>query len=136
MHIPQGWVPNPTLHIITAPNGIDVTLGFCDHIESDPTWDPANLPLMAAKGLPPEQGGGTMQIFTKTTLRWTPEKGVYEEAQGPALLTALAEIGVLETQLAGTQQKIDPVQLAKVASLARQVEADATQLEAAVTALA
>ena len=135
MRVPTGWVPNPTLHELTAPNGIAVTQGFCDHIEADPTWNPANVPLAPAQGLPEEQGGGTFQIFRDKNLRWTPVKGVYEEAQGPLLLAALAQIGLLENQLA-SMKGTDPTKLAKVASLARQVEADASQLEAAVAALA
>lgn len=135
MSVPRGWTDNPTTRTLTASNDVIVVQGFRDYILGH-TWSASNVPLAREHGVPPEQGGGTRQEFNDINLRWTPRAGVYEEAQGPLLLLALAQIGLLETQLATSQQKLDPAKLAKVASLARQVEADASQIASAVSALA
>ncbi len=87
MHIPPGWADvNGSLH--NPFNNNVVVLGFRQHILNDPLWAGDNVPLENEHGVDPVElhnalsGKGTIQLFARTLLVYTPSTGVYESDLG------------------------------------------------------
>ena len=80
--VPSGWHDDGTK--LTAPNGVQVVLGFREHVLAG-KWNPANVPLEAEYHADPvllhnkQVGAGQRQIFRDCMLWWTDAKGVVEE---------------------------------------------------------
>ena len=112
-NVPQGWQDDGTT--LTAPNGHKVKLGFRRYILST-AWDANNQPLQEEVGLSPVEesnpslGAGTQQVFTWTTLEWTPTRGVFPAWTGPELLKVRADRDALRAQLAALQAKFNALQ--------------------------
>lgn len=80
--VPDGWKDDGEK--LTAPNGIQVVLGFRAHVLAS-KWNPANGPLEAEYHADPVLqhnpgvGSGQRQLFRDCLLWWTKEKGVVQE---------------------------------------------------------
>lgn len=80
--VPDGWRDDGIK--LTAPNGVQVVLGFREHVLSN-HWNPANEPLEAEYHAEqvllhnPGVGAGQRQIFRDCMLWWTAAKGVVQE---------------------------------------------------------
>jgi hypothetical protein len=89
--VPQGWSDDGKT--LSAPNGINVVLGFREYI-LDPSndWPAWNWPIEAEHGANPVEqsnpslGGGTVQTFRASRLEWTPDRGVFLGWIGQELL--------------------------------------------------
>jgi hypothetical protein len=107
--VPTGWKDDG--HILTAPNGQQVTLGFRDYVLRH-SWDPNNYPLEPAVGANPLEesnpslGGGTQQVFRWTMLEWTPSRNVFVSYIGQELMTVRAERDALKAQVASLQVQV------------------------------
>jgi hypothetical protein len=88
-NIPSGWQDDGTTLI--APNSHKVVRGFRTYILAH-SWDSENWPLNEEEAADPLEisnpalGAGTRQIFRKTVLEWTQERGVFEAWVGEILL--------------------------------------------------
>lgn len=94
---PLGWKDNPQTGILTAPNGVPVTLGFRDYILNYAGgWDKNNTPMAPAEARKqlergnPGLEGGTRQLFKGThgypaLLEWTQDRGVFPAYAGQEL---------------------------------------------------
>lgn len=85
MGAPKGWKLSADGKKLTAPNGVDVVLGFKDKVLNS-TWDAGNVPLFPQKGVPSVQfhasfGPGDVQFFRDGMLWYTKAKGVIWESQ-------------------------------------------------------
>jgi hypothetical protein len=91
--VPAGWRDDGKT--LTAPNGMNVVLGFRDYILSHP-WDAGDWPLEAEHAQNPLEisntslGGGTQQVFRYSMLGWTGARGVFKEWMGQELLATRA----------------------------------------------
>ncbi len=91
MGAPDGWSDNGS--VLKAPNGVEVVLGFRDHILRT-VWDKDNMPLEAEYNADPVLihapgwGAGQRQMFRDTMLWWTEKAGVIEEPYVGAELDA------------------------------------------------
>jgi len=80
--VPDGWHDDGTK--LTAPNGVQVVLGFRNHVLTG-RWYAANVPLEAEYHADPvllhnaSVGAGQRQIFRDCMLWWTQTKGVIQE---------------------------------------------------------
>jgi hypothetical protein len=99
MTIPQGWTDDGTT--LTAPNGIQVVLGFRDHVLNS-NWNAANWPLEPEQHLAiveqsnPSVGPGQAQTFRWTRLEYTPALGVVEGWLGQELLWYEKDVAALQ----------------------------------------
>lgn len=88
-NIPAGWQDDGAA--LTAPNGHKVVRGFRAYILAR-HWDSEDWPLHEEEAADPLEisnpglGAGTRQIFRKTMLEWTQERGVFESWIGEILL--------------------------------------------------
>lgn len=107
--IPAGWNDDGT--ILTAPNGHKVVLGFRHYVLTH-SWDANNLPLQEENGRSPLEesnpalGAGTQQVFTRTTLEWTPAHGVFMASTGPELLKLRSDIAALLVRVTSLQSQL------------------------------
>jgi hypothetical protein len=74
--IPVGWHDDGKT--LTAPNGHKIVLGFRDKVMAG--WEASDMPLEEEHAAVPV---GTEQIFTRTTLEWTPASGVQVKTPDP-----------------------------------------------------
>ncbi len=122
MTIPSGWQYDQVKKVLTAPNSIQVTDGFCQWILAN-AWDSDNFPLSAAVGLSPVEvgnqslGGGVVQPFRKKVLVWTTKANVYEMWVGQEYMALYKERKDLQTQLSAAQTQITSLQK-QIAALA------------------
>ena len=116
MRVPQGWIPSADGKSLTAPNGVEVGLGFCQYILNYPGgWNPNNWPLSPefhASPLEhsnPSLGDGQKLCCKWTTLEWTTARGVFEAFQGQEIyaLLALLANAAKPTPIDTTQVKAD-----------------------------
>ena len=104
--VPAGWHDDG--QTLTAPNGIQVTLGFRQYVLTH-SWNPNNYPLEPAVGLNPLEesnpalGGGTQQVFRWIVLEWTASRNVFFSFVGQELMTVRADRDNLKTELAKCQ---------------------------------
>lgn len=96
-----GWHDDGTT--LTAPNGHRVVLGFRGYVLNYPGgWDAGNQPLEEEWHASPLEtsnpglGDGQKQGFTKTTLEYTPARGVFEAWQGQEIVALRAQIAALK----------------------------------------
>lgn len=81
-NVPAGWHDDGEK--LTAPNGIQIVLGFREHVLAG-KWNPANGPLEAEYHADPvllhnaSVGAGQRQVFRDCLLWWTQTKGVVQE---------------------------------------------------------
>jgi len=112
-NVPKGWQDDGTT--LTAPNGHHVKLGFRKHILST-NWDTNNMPLQEEGGLSPVEesnpslGAGTQQVFSWTTLEWTPSRGVFVAWTGAELLKVRTDRDALRAQIAALLAKFNALQ--------------------------
>lgn len=141
MQIPNGWRDDG--HILTAPNGIQVTDGFRQWVLTH-NWSADNLPRLGALPMNPVEqgnpalGGGTVQPFNRTILVWTSQSGVYEMFCGKEwialyqawnktandLRAAQAQIQTLQQQLQAAQNGAPDLKarLTQINDLSHQLE--------------
>ncbi len=104
--VPTGWHDDG--HTLTAPNGIQVTLGFRQYVLTH-SWNSNNYPLEPAVGLTPLEesdpalGGGTQQVFRWIVLEWTPSQNVFVSWVGQELMAVRADRDNLKAELAKCQ---------------------------------
>lgn len=109
--IPTDWHDDGVT--LTAPNGHKVIMGFRQYVLTH-AWDTANQPLEEEDARNPLEeanpalGAGTQQIFSWTTLEWTPARGVFVAWTGPELLKLRADKAALQTQVANLQAQLTP----------------------------
>lgn len=125
--IPIGWHDDGTT--LTAPNGLQVVLGFRQHILTH-QWSSDNFPIELEHEQSPLEisnvalGKGTQQLFRLSMLGYTPALGVFEEYLGVELLALRAQMAsipnlpALKALIASQQQG-----LAQIAQIAKQFEA-------------
>ncbi|OLD63411.1 MAG: hypothetical protein AUF65_02430 [Chloroflexi bacterium 13_1_20CM_50_12] len=127
MGVPQGW--KDSNNVLTAPNGIQVTLGFRDHILSS-NWDKDNWPLEPEKHLTglemsnPSLGDGQSQLFRWKRLEYTPKMGVFEGWLGQELAWYQKQVTDMEKQIAALQHP-QPANLVQINTLGKQIADDA-----------
>jgi hypothetical protein len=126
VQVPNGWVYNSNTKILTAPNGIQVTNGFCQWILKN-NWDGTDLPVTAALAMNPVEqgnpglGGGTIQAFRTKVLAWTKALNVYEMwigkeyvAINQSITQKNIQISSMQAQIVALQQQIKTLQNANV----------------------
>jgi hypothetical protein len=96
MIVPHGWTLSTDKKTLTAPNGVSFGLGFCQYVLNYPGgWDPDNWPMSPEFHAKPLEysntslGEGQKICFKRTTLEWTPERGIFEAWQGQEIYTLL-----------------------------------------------
>lgn len=87
-YVPGGWKDDGT--VLRGPYGRGVQMGFRKYILGDKNWPPQRVALSDEIPVPAPLGGGTLQIFPDSILRWTPQRGVYQAAPGVLLNSILA----------------------------------------------
>lgn len=122
MGVPNGWKDNGT--ILTAPNGVDVVLGFREYILNS-AWNGLNYPVgheesaaQIEENVPVgPDNKGTRQVFQQSELGWSATRNVFECSVGSELAYVRAERDALKVLLdANTQaQQIISLQ-AKIAT--------------------
>ncbi len=112
-NIPTGWSLSKDKKSLTATNGVEVVMGFAQHILSH-TWDSANVPLAKEQG---DGHGGTEQLFMDNVLRWNPKDGVTVGNLGTVVIENEAQIAHLikvqdeyKAMIAELQSKVQAVQ--------------------------
>ncbi len=104
--VPTGWKDDG--QTLTAPNGIQVTLGFRQYVLIH-SWNPGNYPLGPAVALNPLEesnpalGGGTQQVFRWIVLEWTSSRNVFFSWVGQELHAVRADRNNLKAELAKCQ---------------------------------
>lgn len=113
MGIPQDWHDDG--HILTAPNGGQITDGFRDWVLGH-NWDAGNWPLMSVQSLSPVEqghaslGSGTVQAFRKVILVWTSQTGCYEMWAGQEYIALYQKLHDSLTQLTNAQAQVKALQ--------------------------
>jgi len=134
MNIPTGWKDDGS--VLTAPNGVQVRLGFRDHVLNS-NWDPANTPLEPEQHLSileqsnPGLGAGQRQIFRSKSLEYTPIAGVFEGWIGQELLwyqkqhaLLLAQITTLQGEIAALQALPIVANMEKIQTIGQTIKDD------------
>lgn len=111
MIVPAGWKLSPDSKTLTAPNGVEVGLGFCQTVLNHPGgWDPNNWPMSVEFHANPLEysntslGEGQKICFKWTTLEYTEARGVFEAWQGQEIYTLL---GMLEKAQSPAPTSVD-----------------------------
>lgn len=132
--IPQGWTDDGTT--LTAPDGVQVVLGFRDYVLAN-NWNANNWPLdheFAANPVEqsnPGLGAGTAQDFRWTRLEYTAETEVFVAWVGQELVwyqqqnAALqAQVATLQAQVASLQALLSSSNLGKINTIGQQISDD------------
>jgi len=130
----HGWSLSADKQTLYGPNKVPVRMGFKAHIESAPSWNPADVPLAAEYGTSsvldshPELGPGTTQPFLYRWLIYTAKAGVQEAPTGLELQTERANVAKWVARAADLQKQLDQLKnqsatLATINGLAHQIEA-------------
>ena len=119
--IPAGWTDSNT--ILTAPNGIQVVLGFRDYVLGH-NWEAANWPLEPEHHATPVElshpslGGGQEQLFRWKRLEYTAAMGIFEGWLGQELFFYQRQYELQLNSIANLQPQLDTnTQAQELASL-------------------
>lgn len=121
--VPAGWKDDGST--LTAPNGVEVKLGFRNYILNFPGgWNAGDVPLAPEFHADPLEysnptlGAGQKLCTKQHTLEWTQARGVFEAWQGQEVYALRQDFLAAQSNLASVQAQLTQVQAQLSACLA------------------